>query len=60
MIGRERLEMQILNEEAGENGSVNFKSNRKFLRSGYLLNHELGEAKENGLVKNDEQQNGDR
>jgi len=52
--------MQILNEQAGENGAVNFKANRKFLRSGYLLNQELGEAKENGLVKNDEQQNGDR
>jgi hypothetical protein len=60
MIRRKRLKVQILDEQVGENGAVDFKLDRKFLRSGYLLNHELRETKENRLVKNDEQQDGDR
>ena len=60
VIRRKRLKVQILNEQVGKNGAVDFKLDRKFLRSGYLLNHELRETKENRLVKNDEQQDGDR
>ena len=55
LIPRKRLKVKILNEQIGENGAMDFKLDRKLLRSGYLLNHELRETKKNRLVKNDEQ-----
>jgi hypothetical protein len=60
MIRRERCEVQVLNEQIGENRPMNFELDRKFLRSRHLLNYELCQTKQNRLVKNDQQQNGDR